>query len=286
LRSSTTLLVDGHVHSHPCFGLGPFLRSAQHNVRRARGEVGQPNAFGCLMFTESAWAHDFEAFRGGLIESEAPGWVAQATDEDDSLFVTSSDGARLLLVAGRQVVTSERLEVLALATAQEYEDGLPLREAATMVAASGAVPVLPWGFGKWTGRRERAVHELLSSPLADDLYLGDNGGRPSLGWEPRMFRLARERGIPVLPGSDPLPIAAEVGKPGRYGFVLEGPLNAGSPAASIRAMIATRAPVRPFGRLERLPTFVLRQTQLRIQRRGTPRKVDEAADTSVEPQRS
>jgi hypothetical protein len=235
------------------------------------------------MFSESAWAQYFRAFREGLIEREASDWTAEPTDEDDSLLVTSSDGARLLLIAGRQVVTSERLEVLALATAEEFEDGLPLREAAAMVASSGAVPVLPWGFGKWTGRRRRAVRNLLASPVAGHLFLGDNAGRPGFMSEPRMFRLARERGIPVLPGSDPLPIAAEVRKPGRYGFVLRGPLNARSPAASIRAMIATRAPATPFGRLERLPTFVLRQTQLRCRRRGM---VEGADDLPAEPQRS
>lgn len=235
------------------------------------------------MFTESAWAHYFRAFREGFLESEAPDWTVESTDEDDSLLVTSRDGARLLLIAGRQVVTSERLEVLALATAEEYEDGLPLREAAAMVASSGAVPVLPWGFGKWTGRRGRAVRNLLSSPAASHLFLGDNGGRPGLMWEPRMFRFARDRGVPVLPGSDPLPIPAEVRKPGRYGFVLRGHLNARSPATSIRAMIATRAPARPFGRLERLPTFVLRQTQLRCRRRGT---VEEDVDLPAEPQPS
>lgn len=270
------------MHYHPCFGVARFLESARLNFRRVSREIGHSHALGCLMFSESSWAHYFRAFREGLIESEAPDWTVEPTDEDHSLLVTSSDGDRLLLIAGRQVVTSERLEVLALATSEEYEDGRPLREAAARVASSGAVPVLPWGFGKWTGRRGRAVRDLLSSSLADELYLGDNGGRPGLMREPRMFRLGRERGVPVLPGSDPLPIPAEVGKPGRYGFVLQGPLNARSPAASVRAMIATRTPARSFGRLERLPTFVLRQTQLRLQkRRGT---VERTGGVPAEPQ--
>ena len=269
---STTLLVDGHVHYHSCFGVDRFLRAAQSNFGAARSEVGQPDAVGCLMFSESSWCHFFRAFAEGLIEREAPGWAVEATDEDCALYVRNDRERAFLLIAGRQIVTAERLEVLALATAQEFEDGLPLAEAVEATRSSGAIPVVPWGFGKWTGRRGQTVRSLISSAAADQVYLGDNGGRPRLTAEPPLFRLAKQRGIPVLPGSDPLPIPAEVHKPGRYGFVLEGVLDQRSPAASVADMIATRAQPRRFGRLEGLPTFVVRQTQLRLPSRRSAKE--------------
>lgn len=268
----TTLLVDGHVHYHPCFGVGRFLEAALSNFRAARDEVGRQNALGCLMFTESSWSHYFRAFANGLIEREAPDWGVETTDEECSLVAYKDGDERLLLVAGRQIVTAERLEVLALATRDDYPDGLRIDEAVERTVSSGAVTVLPWGFGKWTGKRGRMVRRILTSPSADEIFVGDNGGRPALGPHPALFRLAEARGVPILPGSDPLPLPAEVGKPGRYGFVLEGPADPRAPAGAIKAILAKRTTPRRFGRLEGFTTFVRRQAAVRIHRRvGSPR---------------
>jgi hypothetical protein len=267
---STTLLVDGHVHYHDCFGVARFLRAARDNFDAARKEAGAPRAVACLMLSESAWSHYFRSFGEGLIERDAPGWSVRRLEEC-SLAVRGPENEEFVLVAGRQIVTSERLEVLALATTREYPDGMPLREAADLVISTGAVPVVPWGFGKWTMARGRVVEELLHSPLADSLFLGDNGGRAALLPTPRLLRLGRRLGIPVLPGSDPLPLRSEAGKPGRCGFVLEGDVDPRAPAAAVRTLLSRRTQPARFGRLERLGTFLTRQAGLRLQRRrGNP----------------
>jgi hypothetical protein len=270
----TTLLIDGHVHYHPGFGVARFLEAAVSNFRAARDEVGQQNAVGCLMFTESSWSHYFRAFANGLIEREASDWSVETTDEECSLVACKDRDERLLLVAGRQIVTAERLEVLALATTDEYPDGLAIHEAVERTLSSGAVTVLPWGFGKWTAGRGRMIRDILVSPSADEIFVGDNGGRPALAPRPALFRLAEARGIPILPGSDPLPLPAEVGRPGRYGFVLQGPVDPQAPATAIRTMLATRSQPRRFGRLERFATFVQRQAALRLRRGQRGRSAD------------
>jgi hypothetical protein len=262
----TALLVDGHVHYHSCFGVRDFLEAARSNFQAARREVGDPDAMGCLMFSESAWSHHFRAFADGLIERATRDWTVEATDEACSVVARKDGNAELLLIAGRQIVTAERLEVLALATLQEYPDALPIGEAIDLALSTGAVTVLPWGFGKWTGGRGRIVRHILSSPVADELCVGDNGGRPAAGPEPALFALARETGVPILPGSDPLPLPAEVRKPGRCGFLLQGPVDLHAPAAGIREMVSSRAQPRRYGRLERLATFVHRQAALRLRR--------------------
>lgn len=257
------LLVDGHVHFHSCFEVRDFLEAAASNFASARAEVGRARAVGCLMFTESSWRHDFRAFSEGLITRAAPEWTVTETGEDCSLLARRDDGEQLVLVAGRQLVTAERLEVLALGTRQEYPDGLPASEAASAVASGEAVAVLPWGFGKWTGRRGRIVRDMLTSPAAERLFVGDNGGRPALA-TPALFSLATRRGIPILPGSDPLPLPAEVGKPGRFGFVLEGDVDMRQPTRDIKRLLRTRVQPRRYGRPERLVTFVRRQIALRL----------------------
>ena len=262
----TTLLVDGHVHYHSCFRVHEFLEAALVNFRAAARELGEPRALGCLMLTESSWSHYFRAFADGLVERSTEGWTVEPTAEECSLVVRRSPNERLVLVAGRQIVTSDRLEVLALATSEVYPDGVPIGEAVDRALSTGAVTVLPWGFGKWTGGRGRIVKGILTSPVADELYVGDNGGRPALGAEPALFQLARNRGVPILPGSDPLPLAPEVGKPGRCGFVLTGPFAPETPAAAIRGMLSARSQPRRFGRLEGLLQFVQRQVALRLGR--------------------
>jgi len=263
-----TLLVDGHVHFHPCFEVRPFLEAAVSNFAAGRAEVGRAEAVGCLMFTESSWRHDFSAFSEGLVSRAAPEWTVSHTGEDCSLLARRDDGELLVLVAGRQLVTSERLEVLALGTLNEYPDGRSAKEAAAAVAASEALAVVPWGFGKWTGRRARIVRDVLTSPAADSLFVGDNGGRPGATPTPPLFSLARSRGIPILPGSDPLPLPAEVRKPGRFGFVLDGSADLRAPTAAIKRALETRVQPSRYGRLERPITAAWRQISLRLRARA------------------
>jgi hypothetical protein len=250
--------------------LNSFLGAAVSNFNSARRELGEPDAIGCLLLTENSWNHYFRAFSEGLLERDTQEWRVHETTESCSLVATSDAQGGLLIIAGRQVVAADRLEVLALATTQEFPDGLPFQQALETVIESGAIPVLPWGFGKWTGRRGRIVRDVLSSPDAGAVYLGDNGGRPRHTPSPSLFRLALQNRVPILPGSDPLPLPAEERKPGRYGFILRGPVDAQAPAASIRSLLSTRAQPRRFGHLESLGTFILRQTQLRLDRPASP----------------
>ncbi len=46
-------------------------------------------------------------------------------------------------------------------------------------------------------------------PSPARLFLGDNGGRLAMASPPRQFAIAERHGIMILPGSDPLPLAAE-----------------------------------------------------------------------------
>jgi hypothetical protein len=80
-----------------------------------------------------------------------------------------------------------------------------------------------------------------------------------------------ERGIPVLPGSDPLPLPHHAGRIGSAGFVLTGPLDPDRPAATIRWTLSTlTGSPAPFGSRAPLLDFVRDQSamQRRKERRG------------------
>lgn len=283
------LLVDAHVHYHEGFDQRAFFDAAAAHVANAAahltgGDVAPgaaPGAAGCLCFTESAGARAFERFRAAAARPLPGGWSFARTEEDVSLLALRAGAPPLVLVAGRQVATREGLEVLALGAGDVLPDGRPLAETVADVRALGALAVLPWGFGKWWGRRGRLLDAFLADWIADGaaagaggIFLGDNGGRLALGPRPRMFERAAARGLLVLPGSDPLPFPAQDRRPGSYGFMLDTALDARRPFARLRSLL-TELRIQPctFGRLETLPRFVSAQVRMQLHKRRRPRTV-------------
>ena len=272
-RFSGPLLLDGHVHFHTCFDLDRFLDGAAANFAGAASALGLGSrALGFLMFTESADAHCFREFRTRADRGiNGACWRFERTGEEDSLLAhRDTDPEELLvLVAGRQVVAAESLEVLALGCDRDIPDGQPLLQTVEKVREAGGVAVLPWGFGKWWFGRGRTVAGLLEAFRPTDLFLGDNGGRLALGGRPRMFTAAERQGFRILPGSDPLPFPDEVDRAGSFGFRLDGALDLHRPAAAVRALLGDPAvEIRAFGSGERLLPFLRHQVAMQLRKRS------------------
>lgn len=264
-----TLLVDGHVHLHRCFPLEAFLERARANLSSVgRRLTGSAPWFGVLLFTESAGMDRFGSLarRAGGEWRFGGGWRLEATSEPEALVARSPRDEALVLVAGRQVVTDCRLEVLALGTRSTFRDGEGLHATVERVRSRGALPVLPWGFGKWWGGRRTLVEEAVEAAPAGSLLLGDNGGRPRGAPEPALFQRARAKGIPVLAGSDPLPFPAEIRRVGSYGNLLR--TTAFDPHRPVRDVATRLAGVdeclEPFGSRSGLLRFAWTQARLRM----------------------
>ena len=171
------------------------------------------------------------------------------------------------------MVAREGLEVLLLGTKSPVPDGQPIRDVLAQGARLGALRVIPWGAGKWWFGRGRLLRELMTAARpGDGFFLGDGGGRPFFWSTPSHFREAERRGIPVLPGTDPLPFPRQTGRAGSYGFRLEGALDLSSPGEGIKAALREPVPrLTPFGRLERLAPFVRNQIAMQRRKRRRPR---------------
>lgn len=268
---TATLLVDAHVHLHERVDCARLLDLAAGNLQAGQDELAAADpVFGALMLTEIAGVDRFAALAEGRIDTEP--WRVTRRAEAVSLIAAREGAMPLFLIAGRQVAAAERLEVLALGTREHFPDGRPLRETLAAVIASGAIAVVPWGFGKWAGRRGRFVAGLFADPLDVRFYAGDNGGRPAAFGRPKLLAYAEAQGKLVLPGSDPLPLPGEPRKAGRYGFAAALELDQERPFASLKRWLEQQdhSP-RVFGRLETLAVFVDRQ--VRLQLRGLGRKV-------------
>jgi hypothetical protein len=263
-------LVDGHVHFHGCFAVRRFLDHAVQNFQEGARALGiASKTTGVLLFTEAAGDDYFNRFLGGEFAESAAPWTFKRTHEGCSLRARGDRNNELILIAGRQLATREGLEVLAIGYAGQLPEERGLLEIIEATLASGALAVIPWGFGKWWFRRGALVAEVLHMAEPGRIFLGDNSGRPRLARRHRLFRLAELKGVPVLPGSDPLPFGSQVGRAGCYGFVLEGELDSDKPANSLKDSLRNlRSQPRTYGRGAGLLSFSRYQVAMQVKKRA------------------
>lgn len=247
---------DAHVHIHEISSIDRILESARGNFVRLGPQDAsrptRPEAF-LLLLAETGYSEVFALLKekaGSGRYTTPEGWHVAPTREAESLRVTRDDWAgRLFILAGRQMVTAERIEVLALATPVKIEDGLSLDQTVESVRRDEGLAVLPWGVGKWLGKRGKLVEGFIQRAAPEGLFVGDNGGRPFFWPAPRLFRTAAARGIRLLPGSDPLPLSAEATRVGSYGGWIAGEITDSHPAEDLRRLLTEPSrPIVPFGR--------------------------------------
>ena len=265
------LLIDAHVHIYDCFNLEKLFDSAYSNFKSAAKKNGHEDDFtGILLLAESTkdrWFQHLWNFAAGI---ELPygrtlkNWKFYRTDENCSLNAISNESKNLILIAGRQIVSSEGLEALAIGTTHTFEDGETIYDVIKKINENESLPILPWGVGKWFGNRGRIVEDIVNANDTS-IYLGDNKNRPNFWPEPRLFRVAKQRGIGIFSGSDPLPFAAEHCKVGSFGFSLNTKIRDDRPTTSLRNWILNQTiPYQPYGHLERCFPFFKNQLALRL----------------------
>lgn len=222
------MYVDTHVHLYP--GVSPVRL-----MECARASLPDPKAPLTLMLTERAGDHAFEHLMQS--EGEKEGLNVTPLDDGLSLRLESPGLAPVYLVAGRQMATAERMEVLALGTRQEFEDGHSLSDTVAAVQKSGALAVVPWALGKWWFGRGRTLRSFVAASKAGAFALADSAMRPMGAPPSPLFSLAREKDIPVLAGTDPLPRPNNETVIGMFGIHLEKSPSEQALTEGIRAAI-------------------------------------------------
>lgn len=235
--------------------------------RRASG--AESTGAGCLLIAETATDRSFSR----LVEAvpRLGGRLSlRGTTEPESVIVASRAGVELVLVGGRQLVTGEGLEILVFGGARtEVDDGQSAGTILERAADPDSVAIVPWGFGKWWFGRGRLVGQLLRE-YARSIALGDNGGRPVGTPRPGAFRLATQLNVPILPGSDPLPLASQSSRAGSYGVVLPCDPDFDRPAAQLVSLLRERTLRRTtFGGRVDMVQFAVAQLTLHARRRGS-----------------
>ena len=177
------------------------------------------------------------------------------------------DGSRLTVVHGRQCATEEGLEVLVVGTLESVPDGRRLLDVVADWIDRPVLVMLPWGFGKWSGRRGRLVSQAYDAYAERGLRLADTAARPSWMPTPRRLRRAADEGRLVSAGSDPFPFPDCIDAVGRYGF--RGPdLDADAPWPSMLEALREMepGPAERFGRRMDTIEFAVLQTRMQLRK--------------------
>jgi hypothetical protein len=263
--SGSVTLLDCHVHCSADVKPERFLDESVANFRRATALSPTASLFGCLCLAEIGSSAQFDRFRE-LGRGGRGGW--SITETEEACAVVARCGAdTLYMIAGRQLCTSERLEVLALGTLARLADGLSLDATVRLAREGGAVAVLPWGLGKWWFRRGDVMASLLRGGGRDDIIVADTWHRPRGVPYSRILRLAAMRDFRIMRGSDSSPRPGVPIVAGTFGTVIDTILPFDAPVAGLTSWLR-RAP-RPlpgFGRRVSLGGFA--RASLRMRSRG------------------
>lgn len=251
-------LIDAHVHLRSGFDVKEFFLASRKNFGLHRGEVEKVTGVLCIADARGERGYDrIQRFieDGGLEGSIGPGnWEVVPTAENITLSVAPTPAERLVFIAGRQLISNEGLEVLAVGTRSQFGIEKSAEALIREIAEEGALPILPWGFGKWMGARGRLVKRLLRNPKSPLFSLGDSANRPALWPRPDHFRHAKRQGVSNIPGSDPLPISGEVKQVGNFGAWIPGCLDPENPAGDLkRRLMDPSTAIQYFG--NRKPLF-------------------------------
>jgi hypothetical protein len=204
------MLADTHVHIYPFYDLGLFFSSAFRNLDtdpEAELRLFLTERFDCNAYQEICRREQIGEFR--------------VERQERCITVISPIGRELSVHPGWQVITRERLEVLALDTLEKRPaEGVETERLIQELGEQGVFTILPWSLGKWSGERGRLVERLIKDEQLK-FALGDPGHR-GVALEPQLFRLGREHGRTILRGSDPLPLKGEERRVGSYGMKCSG----------------------------------------------------------------
>ena len=258
------VVIDTHVHLHHVFPVDVFFDHARINFNVAAGQHGGDGRTDILCLTDMQGVNSVRNLCEHLIKAGA--WNFKFTEDGHSIAARHDDGYVIFLLPGRQIISTENLELLALDASIDLPDRTyPIDELISRVIAAGGVPVAPWGFGKWSGARGKVMSEMVHR--RSDFFVAHNGNRWWWAPEHRIFSRARRRGVSILSGSDPLPFASAAGRAGSSGIIGELTSPASSPRDAFRRLIKQGGAWRCYGGGVSTLTFISDQLRMQIRKR-------------------
>ena len=260
--------LDAHAHLYPFYDVPRLLLAALDQMPRTA-----PTDQRVLCLAERADCSFFQSLAQDEIRLPGDRWRIVAWDPDGGVKIRHlPDHRDLWIMAGRQIVSAERIEVCGLFSDAPIADGLPAREIIRAILDTGGLPALDWAPGKWLFNRGRLVRALVAEFPPAQLILIDTSLRFH-GWPAsRLYAAARQQGRAVLAGSDPLPFAGEEALAGSYRctFSIPAPDDSTRLVAPLKAALTAGALPIEFGGHRGSPLSVLRRLRRNAQEKRAP----------------
>lgn len=241
MSEAVTLLIDAHVHLYPGYDLDRAFRKGVENLiqgfERPGGRI-PPDTVAVWLLTERHDCRFFDEITESPDVFGRPDREVRMGREPGAVLIRQKDLPDLYLLAGRQFVSKEGLEVLALTGWEKYpERSYSTADLIGKIRACGAAPVLNWAPGKWFFTRGRVVRRLIRKAELSDFLIGDTPLRHVLWPRPGLMRLAVRKGLRTAAGSDPLPFKGEEFMIGTYGNTARGAFDPKKPVTSVRRIL-------------------------------------------------
>ncbi|WP_153637453.1 hypothetical protein [Marinobacter salsuginis] len=263
------VLVDTHVHYHSFCSVTEFFDCAWENLWNAAASFDESaNFIGILCLLETRGSSRFGEIRDAAQGKSAFGkWRIDTIFDGRFLAAEGEGGAKVYVVPGSQIVTKENLEVLIIGPSDDVPHEQPLTFYLQQYSSSHLV-IIPWGFGKWLGKRGLVLKQAMYQLAQLEYVLGDSSGRPNCWQRIAQFEDAKRLGKHILSGSDPLPVAGQQRKVGIYGAAFYSDQRAEGLVRNLRETILGLPldEVRPFGHSDGLFDFIFSQFLLRLNR--------------------
>lgn len=265
------MYVDGHVHLYRREDVQRLLTTACRNMREAARATGQPAHYGLLLVADPAGVPGFEWIASlpassGVRHGE-PRWRCFSQPDSSTVHLRDGGGLPVAVVGGKQIVSAENLEVLAFPSHVDCAQGEPIADVLAGVQRQGGLAILPWGVGKWLGKRAGIITRMLDDADPGSVAVGDNGGRPGAWRRVGLLREAASAGFVNIAGTDPLPVEGEVDRVGSFGVrTPASPDETWGFEAFRRALLDGR--LLPFGGLLGPLDFLRKQLALRARPLG------------------
>lgn len=260
MSSQATLLVDGHIHIYPHYDLEYAINNGICNLQNWAKTTSTDKVIPIWLLAERYDCNFFDQ----AVNFNINGLKFMPCAEKETLVVEREGEPVLYILAGRQIVTREGLEIIALTTTLFLNDReKSTTEVINRVIDSGGLAAINWAPGKWFFSRGKVVEQLLLLYSPESLLIGDTSLRTTIWPLPKLMLKAKNKGFKIIAGSDPLPFKDEEKQIGLYGFKVLGEFNDECPAFSLRTLLKSRQiPVHLIGK--RNNPFIFSKRQLKI----------------------
>jgi hypothetical protein len=260
------LIIDAHVHIYDFYDTSRALASAISNLNKlgTAHNISKPSLG--IALTERFDSFFFrDTFKNEKIAGQPDIRVERISDGGKALRIYSATAEPLLILPGRQIISTEKLEILSFLVDIDIRDrSLSFDEIFKIIWSEGGIPVVNWAPGKWLFKRGQIINSIIESDEYRPILLGDTTLRPNLWPEPGLMRLGKRFGIKTIAGSDPLPFSGEEKIIGSYGMILPG-FVPDNPISSIKNVILDNKTELPkIGSRSNPASFMNRMARLYI----------------------